>query len=169
MWLIAAGNGVTPCGDDKYCCYNTTGCDCNNSTIVFTLAPFLYASRPPTSTSSIPPTIATTSAITHSSSTRSSPSTQATSPAAPNTYNNNNNNNLGLGLGTGLGLGIPLLLAVMGAFWFLSRRRSGIFQGVTRSPSLAEVPRADFAEYKAARRVTLAQELEGSQPPVELR
>ncbi|KAH7166346.1 hypothetical protein EDB81DRAFT_878692 [Dactylonectria macrodidyma] len=88
------GNGVKTCGSSKFCCYDFDGCDCDNSTAVFSLSPVRVATTIPSATGL---------------STRSSHAAAASTTAASlQTANTNNDDNIKVGLSVGLGVGIPL-------------------------------------------------------------
>ena len=119
----APGNGVQPCGPNLYCCYGFLGCDCNNSTVVFSLPPVRIVATIPTdaaklatqttSTSSPPPTGTTTS------------TTSSVGPTQTNTTNANSNGSaIAVGLGVGLGVGLPLTALVLAVVWYMRKRQA---------------------------------------------
>ncbi|ROV88938.1 hypothetical protein VPNG_10204 [Cytospora leucostoma] len=119
--LDAGNNGVKPCGDGTYCCYGSTGCDCNNSTQVFSLGVVrIVTSLSPTSSASETGTATTTG--TNSATTTTSLSSTATQPTSSHS-SSGTSSNITIGLGVGLGVGLPLSLAVVAGLWLLSKRR----------------------------------------------
>ncbi|KAH6957938.1 hypothetical protein BKA56DRAFT_197646 [Ilyonectria sp. MPI-CAGE-AT-0026] len=103
---LVIGTGVIPCGESKFCCYLADGCDCSNSTAVFSRSPVRIATTLPAST-------ALSSAVSTTPSIRSSPSPDSKSDAKSSGN---------VGLGVGLGVGIPVGFAVAGLFWVLNQR-----------------------------------------------
>ncbi|KAL4950843.1 hypothetical protein BDW69DRAFT_171318 [Aspergillus filifer] len=108
--IPTGGVGVSDCGVGSFCCYGFGGCDCDNSTQVFSIDPV-----------SIVATISSTSTSAPSATT--SPSTSAT-PTGNSDVDSGSSSHLGLGLGIGLGVGIPLLSAAILIPFFLRRRKN---------------------------------------------
>ncbi|KAF2108897.1 hypothetical protein BDV96DRAFT_605327 [Lophiotrema nucula] len=139
----AGGDGVHSCGDNQYCCpgESTTGCDCTDSTILFTLpeigdinappgfgtsslvtsSPVLSTavSSPPSVTSSaIPTSNASTSNTSKSSivssSTPSTASSVTETPPQPTSsiITSTTGKNNNLGIGLGVGLGVGIPLTL---------------------------------------------------------
>ncbi|KAL4967390.1 uncharacterized protein BDV14DRAFT_169920 [Aspergillus stella-maris] len=109
--IPTGGVGVSNCGVGSFCCYGFEGCDCDNSTQVFSIDPV-----------SIVATISSTSTSTPSATT--SPSTSATPTGDPDASDSGSSSHLGLGLGIGLGVGVPLLAAAILIPFFLRRRKN---------------------------------------------
>ncbi|KAF2108899.1 hypothetical protein BDV96DRAFT_586858 [Lophiotrema nucula] len=172
------GNGVQPCGGNSYCCYGFNGCDCTNSSQTFSLHALGFV---------VPPggvIISSSSVTTSSSRTATSLSSNMVPSSAPTSVSmttssraeasqlsdsassqSGGGNNLGIGLGVGLGVGIPLIAAVLGLLWFLSKRQQdkgyqGYYTGQTevyndqrdepnmspmqgQSPSMTKMPHSE--------------------------
>ncbi|RDW83853.1 uncharacterized protein DSM5745_04179 [Aspergillus mulundensis] len=112
--VAGGGVGVSACGSGNFCCYGFGGCDCNNSTQVFSLGPVEIVA---TITGASTTTAATTTPTsTTTSDTSTTPTGDSSSPSS--------SSHLGLGLGVGLGVGIPLLIAAIFIPLFLRRRRA---------------------------------------------
>jgi hypothetical protein len=129
---------VKPCGQNLFCCYGLGGCDCNNATQVFSLAPVrivtslaslpastssatsLATTSSPVSTSGTSSPVSTSGASSPLSTSGTSSQPLSTTAASDNTtLPGSGANNLGIGLGVGLGVGIPLLIAVLGGLWWM--------------------------------------------------
>ncbi|CAG7564306.1 unnamed protein product [Fusarium equiseti] len=121
------GNGVVSCGTGKFCCYGYGGCDCNNSTQVFTLDPVKIVTTIPTDASMVDEKTSTISgATTGTSSTTQSTGTQTNTAAAGTTSSisssSSRSNALPIGLGVGIGAGVALLGFGVG-FWLWRRKK----------------------------------------------
>ncbi|QIW96408.1 hypothetical protein AMS68_001926 [Peltaster fructicola] len=106
---IQRGVGITACNTpNTYCCYGLGGCDCSNSTQVFTLPAGKIITTLP---ASAPTTIA-------------SASVSATASASPAAAASSSNNSVAIGAGVGVGVGVALLIAAGVGFWLWRRRRN---------------------------------------------
>lgn len=125
------GNGVQPCGPGKYCCYGYGGCDCNNSTQVFTLDPVKIVTTIPTDASQIDEKTTTKSdaaPTSGSSSTTQSTVTHTSSSAAESESaggDSSSSNALPIGLGVGIGAGV-LLIGLAVGFWLWRRKKRNV-------------------------------------------
>ncbi|KAH8884023.1 hypothetical protein GQ53DRAFT_409436 [Thozetella sp. PMI_491] len=132
QYAPSSSAGIRPCdGIDKgnhYCCdpgpYIGSFACCNNSTNIFVLGtsiPTILAQMPLSQLS----TSTSTSASSTSSSTSSASNSASTTPGSSggsDSSSGGSTNMVGVGVGVGLGVGIPVAAAVIGAFWFFSRR-----------------------------------------------
>ncbi|KAL4879463.1 hypothetical protein BJY04DRAFT_220059 [Aspergillus karnatakaensis] len=128
--LPTGGVGVSDCGVGEFCCFGFGGCDCNNSTETFNLDPVSIVGKITNETIS-----STTSSITSPTSTPTSdPGTGSGSGSGSG--DSDSSSALPIGLGVGLGVGIPLLLAIIiGAFFFLRRRRNAAVPIYDKAPA----------------------------------
>jgi hypothetical protein len=121
------GNGVVPCGAGKFCCYGFGGCDCNNSTQVFTLDPVKIITTIPTDATKVDEATSAISDATTAtgSSTVQSTVTHTNTSAAETTSSSSegSNNALPIGLGVGIGAGVVLIGLGVG-FWLWRRKKS---------------------------------------------
>ncbi|KAM0358959.1 hypothetical protein ACHAO7_001534 [Fusarium culmorum] len=120
------GNGVSPCGAGKFCCYGFGGCDCNNSTQVFTLDPVkVITTIPSDATRVVEDTSTASDAPTETgSSTRSTVTHTSTSAAETSSSSSGGSSNaLPIGLGVGIGAGVVLIGVGVG-FWLWRRKKS---------------------------------------------
>jgi hypothetical protein len=122
------GNGVQPCGAGKFCCYGFGGCDCNNSTQVFTLDPVKVVTTIPTDASRVDEkTTAISDATTGASSstvqsTVTHTNTSAAESESSSSEASSSNNALPIGLGVGIGAGV-LLIGLGVGFWLWRRKK----------------------------------------------
>ncbi|GKU01249.1 unnamed protein product [Fusarium langsethiae] len=123
------GNGVVPCGTGKFCCYGYGGCDCNNSTQVFTLDPVKIITTIPTDASRVEEK---TTAISSDATTETGSSTVQSTVTHTNTsaaesssssIEGGSNNALPIGLGVGIGAGVVLIGLGVG-LWLWRRKKS---------------------------------------------
>lgn len=143
-----------PPGNQSFCCYGdykngewpgrNNGCDCSNSSVVFSLPPAY-------------PAMATIPASLKSSTTTSIPSTAGTpattaspdfEPAQTSSSQTSRDSDLWTGLGIGLGVGIPLTLAATSIIWLWNRRqnRKKVALGPLPSTPVARLLRQDENE-----------------------
>ncbi|KAL2829732.1 hypothetical protein BDW59DRAFT_141899 [Aspergillus cavernicola] len=138
--IAGGGVGVAPCDRGTFCCYGFGGCDCSNSTQVFSLGPVNIVATI-TGASSTTTSTTTTSTSTTSTSTHTSTATSSTSPTP--TSDDSSSNNLPVGLGVGLGVGIPVLIGILaGVFFLLRRRRKAAALGAANPPAGYQAPTA---------------------------
>ncbi|KAH7305891.1 hypothetical protein B0I35DRAFT_109782 [Stachybotrys elegans] len=141
--LNSGGDGVTICGDGRFCCYGLGGCDCDDPERAFTTDPirlvasiFSDASRvgdvsifttatdaTTSSTITSVPAITTSDPATTTSATTTSSLPTDSLNQDPSTEESSDNS-LAVGLGVGLGVGIPLIAIGAGLFWFFKKRKS---------------------------------------------
>ncbi|WYZ42224.1 hypothetical protein EsH8_V_001119 [Colletotrichum jinshuiense] len=174
----SGGNGVQPCGKGKFCCYGLGGCDCNNSTALFSLDPVvvvtsipLSASSSTTSTTSSTTltTVSTSSAAeTTTSAPASSLASQSTTSATSEPQSSNKTNALPIGLGVGFGVGIPLIAIAVGLVWFLKRRRSKPVAVAPQEPSKQEIGYHAVHPVEELSGAHSRSELQVDYPPAEL-
>ncbi|KAL6918162.1 hypothetical protein FSST1_009657 [Fusarium sambucinum] len=122
------GNGVSPCGAGKFCCYGFGGCDCNNSTQVFTLDPVKIITTIPTDATKVDEASSATSDITSATgsstgSTVTHTNTSAAETTSSSSDGSSSNNALPIGLGVGIGAGVVLIGLGVG-FWLWKRKKS---------------------------------------------
>ncbi|KAE9370928.1 hypothetical protein N431DRAFT_492923 [Stipitochalara longipes BDJ] len=132
------GAGLQLCpsyGPDHFCCYGLNGCNCSDSSQVFSLSTgTVVTTIDPSATYTATPT--TSTSLTTSSNAPVSPSTSqstilsptissstSSSSGIPATTSKKSSNGLGIGIGVGVGLLIAITLAAVG-FYFLRRGKS---------------------------------------------
>lgn len=129
LTCLAGANGVQACGVGTYCCYGFDGCDCSDSTQVFTLGSIelftSIASTPSqasitTSSMSEDGTAVSTSWI---RSTITDAITTPTSASSTQSPEETNHSDTGVAIGVAVGIGIPFVLAIAGGLWFWRRKR----------------------------------------------
>ncbi|RGP63844.1 hypothetical protein FLONG3_9738 [Fusarium longipes] len=145
------GNGVVPCGTGKFCCYGFGGCDCNNSTQVFTLDPVKIVTTIPTDASRVDEKTSTTISdaptATGSSSERPTvthTNTSAADSATSSSEASSSNNALPIGLGVGIGAGV-LLIGLGVGFWLWRRKKRASTKPAVVSDDYMVKPPVDTA------------------------
>jgi hypothetical protein len=118
--FIVDGNGILGCppsiGRGTFCCYGYNGCNCTNSTQVFSLG-----------IGTVLTTLAftTPSRTAGSSSSTSIPQNVPTASTASGIVSDGTRPN-GAAIGAGVGVGIPAMVAIMGLLYWIWRLRSKI-------------------------------------------
>ncbi len=111
---------MQPCGQSLFCCYGLHGCDCKNSSQVFSLSNVQIV----TTIASLGTSSSTSSTVSSSPSTSITSGPAVTTPPASSQTAVASSSNSNLGVGLGVGLGVPLVLAVVGGLWFLRRKQN---------------------------------------------
>ena len=131
------GNGVVPCNNGTYCCYDLDRSECcSTASLVFSLGsdpvtiqttlPATTIRTTPTASVSLPTSSSVLSYSTSSTTTETSPSSAATVVPPSSSARPKNNH---VSIGVGIGVGVPLGLAILAGLLFMIRRRSNISDG----------------------------------------
>ena len=123
------GNGVQPCGEGNFCCYDLNRADCcSTQSLIFQLGVasiVTHITAPPTASASATSTATSISSrVSTSRHTSSSPSSTSAPDASPSpTSSSSKGSNSHVAVGVGVGVGVAAGIAILGALAFIVRRR----------------------------------------------
>ncbi|ELR02184.1 hypothetical protein VC83_07817 [Pseudogymnoascus destructans] len=126
--------GITKCGQNRYCCYGLPGCNCNDARQVVTI---VDGSVIATIDLGVSTSIAHTSSSTSTSKDPTATTTAPESSTPANTSQSQGSKSSAVPIGVGVGVGGAALIAVAAAAFFLRRRRR------QKSPPLGPQPKSE--------------------------